>query len=265
MRKKTNDSELIKPEKGELFDRVVSILEQARTNVVRSVNSNMVIAYWLIGREIVQEFQRGEDRAEYGKKLIEDLSAKLREHYGKGFSTTNLRYFRLFYQTFSDRSPEIRHMLCDESKGRTGKRQIHHKACDVLNDLSLAIEKSDSIRGFSPALSWSHYRTLTKVKNQNERLFYEIESLHESRLEAAIIDNLQAFLLELGKGFAFVDRQHRVATESQHFYVDLMFYNYLLKCFVLIDLKIGKLTPQDIGQMDMYVRMFDELRRGRRR
>jgi predicted nuclease of restriction endonuclease-like (RecB) superfamily len=192
--------------------------------------------------------------------------------------------------------------------------------------MSLAVEKSESIQGFSPSLSWSHYRTLTKIENINERLFYEIEAektgwsvpvlerqinsflfarllksrdkegvlklategqkvispsdvikdpyildflglpdsreLHESNIESAIINNLQSFLLELGKGFAFVARQKRVSTETKEFYIDLVFYNYYLKCFVLIDLKTGELTHQDVGQMDMYVRMFDDLERG---
>jgi predicted nuclease of restriction endonuclease-like (RecB) superfamily len=304
-----------------LLERVISILEQARANVVKSVNSNMVIAYWLIGREIVHEIQQGQDRAEYRKKVLAKLSDKLTEMYGKGFSVTNLRYFRLFFQTYSDRNPEIRHPTCDELE----VREKHHKPCDVLKDMSLAIEKPGKIGGFSPLLSWSHYRTLTKVEHKNERLFYEIEAekegwsvphlqrqihtflfarllksrdkvgvmelarqgqiiesasdiiknpyildflglpesqkLHESKLEQAIIENIQSFLLELGKGFAFVARQKRISTENSEFYIDLVFYNYHLKCFVLIDLKTGKLTHQDVGQMDMYVRMFDDLQK----
>ena len=305
-----------------LFDRVVRILEQARANVVRAVNSEMVLANWLVGREIVQAIQGGEERAEYGRQVIKDLSDKLTGRYGRGHSETNLKYFRLFYQTYADRAPMVRPLHGSD----TATASIGHKACDVLDDLALAVAREKSLDGFSPALSWSHYRTLLGVENRNERLFYEIEAerdhwsvpqlerqihtclfarllkskdkagvlalaskgqevvrpvdaikhpyvldfldlpespaLHESALETAIVGKLQPFLLELGKGFAFVDRQHRVETESQHFYIDLVFYNYLLKCFVLIDLKIKKLTHQDIGQMDMYVRMFDELRRG---
>ncbi|MBU1487046.1 DUF1016 family protein [bacterium] len=302
--------------------RLLPCLEQARTNVVRTVNNEMVLAYWLIGREIVQELQDGDERAEYGKKVLAELSDRLLKRYGKGFSVTNLRYFRLFYQTYADRLPEIRHKTCDELLQADANRQIHHKACDVLDDLRLAVEKSDFIQGFSPILSWSHYRTLTKVEHKNERLFYEIEAekegwsvpvlerqihsflfarllksrdkdgvlelaregqavknpadtmkdpyildflglpdskqLHESRLESAIIENLQSFLLELGKGFAFVARQKRLQYEDEFFYVDLIFYNCILKCYLLIDLKIGKLAHQDVGQMDSYVRMFDD-------
>jgi predicted nuclease of restriction endonuclease-like (RecB) superfamily len=308
----------MQPEGNDLFDRVVSILEQARASVVRSVNNNMVVAYWLIGREIVQELQGGDERAEYGKQIIKDLSGKLNSKYGKGFSTSNLWYFRQFYIVYSNREPKIRHKLCGEFE-LGGKL---HKPCGVLDDLSLSVEKSDLIQGFSPELSWSHYRSLTKVDNKNERLFYEIEAekegwsvpvlerqihsflfarllksrdkngvleltsegqaikkpldtikdpyvldflglpdvtqLHESKLESAIIDNLQSFLLELGKGFAFVARQKRLQYEDEYFYADLVFYNCILKCYLLIDLKIGKLTHQDVGQMDSYVRMFDD-------
>lgn len=303
---------------GELMDRVVTILDQARTNVLRAVNSNMIIAYWLIGREIVQALQGGEDRADYGSRLLAGLSESLKRRYGRGFSVTNLKYFRLFFQAYANRTPEIRHKPCDELS--------ELDQASVLADLSAALEAAEALKGFSPNLSWSHYRSLSMIEHHAERLFYEIEAercnwsqpvlerqihsqlfarllksrdkagmlklasagqtverpmdvikhpyvldfldlpeatqLHESELEAAIIEKLQPFLLELGKGFAFVARQHRVSTESQHFYVDLVFYNYLLKCFLLIDLKIGRLTHQDVGQMDMYVRMFDDLRRG---
>ncbi len=305
-----------------LFDRVVAILEQARARVVRSVNSEMVLAYWHIGREIVQVVQAGDARAEYGQGVLEALSTRLHRRYGKGFSVTNLRYFRLFYQVYTNRVPEIRHKARDESASAARPAKKHHKACDVLDDLSLAIEHADRMRGFASGLSWSHYRTLTRVENGAERLFYEIEAekegwsvphlerqmhtmlfarlvksrdkagvltlatrgqvlekpvdalkdpyvldfldlpegarLHETDLESAIITKLQAFLLELGKGFAFVARQKRLRFEDEHLYVDLVFYNCLLKCYVLVDLKIGRLTHQDVGQMDGYVRLFDD-------
>ena len=317
--KDINKQKLPAPNSDSLFERVVTILERARTKVVHAVNSEMVLAYWLIGREIVQAIQRGDERAEYGKQTIKELSVKLNEKYGKGFSTTNLWYFRQFYVVYSNRKPEIHHKAC----GALGLGKKLHKACGVLDDLSIAIDKSSHVQGFSPALSWSHYRTLTKVENKNERLFYEIEAekegwsvpvlerqihsflfarllkskdkdgvlelategqtvkkpadtmkdpyildflglpdskrLHELKLECAIIDNLQSFLLELGKGFAFVARQRRLQYEDEFFYVDLVFYNCILKCYLLIDLKIGKLAHQDVGQMDSYVRMFDDL------
>lgn len=313
-----NEHELIKPEGADLFERVVSILEQARGNVLRAINCSMVIAYWLIGREIVQEIQGGEERAKYGKQLIEKLSEKLTQKYGRGFSITNLRYFRTFYSVYSDRVPEIRHIACgefDEPKKR-------HTQSGVLDDMSMAVEHAEQELGFSPALGWSHYRTLMNIEHFNERLFYEIEAekegwniehlkrqihtflfarllksknkadvmaltreghmiktaadtiknpyildflgipdstiLHETKLEEAIIGNLQSFLLELGKGFAFVGRQKRMQFDDNFFYIDLVFYNCILKCYLLIDLKIGELTHQDVGQMDGYVRMFDD-------
>ena len=124
-------------EAEKLFSRVAAILDRARANVVRSVNSEMVLAYWHIGREIVEHVQLGEGRAEYGQRVLEALSERLVRQYGKGFSVTNLRYFRLFYQVYADRTPEIRHKACDESTS-VSKKKKHHKACDVLDDLSLA-------------------------------------------------------------------------------------------------------------------------------
>ena len=325
MRKKKNQPKIVVGD-GDLFDRIVSILNQARSNVIKSVNSNMVLAYWLIGKEIVQEIQKGENRAEYGKKVIEGLADKLSKRFGRGFSSTNLRYFRQFHTVYADRMPQIRHIQGGEFEAEI-IRPIHHTQSGVLADISAAVEKKEAELGLSPQLGWSHYRELMHVENRNERLFYEIEAekeqwdvdhlkrqihtflfarllkskdkagvleltrkglefkqpsdlikspyildflglsesdkIYESNIEKAIIDNLQSFLLELGKGFAFVARQKRVSTEHSEFYIDLVFYNYHLKCFVLIDLKIGKLIHQDVGQMDMYVRMFDDLERGK--
>lgn len=305
-----------------LFHRVVAILEQARGRVVQAVNSEMVLAYWHIGREIVEVLQAGEERAEYGNRVIEQLAARLRTRYGRGFSTTNLRYFRTFYQVYADRSPEIRQTLSGESGPAPAAVKIRHTPSGVLHDLESAVDQTDAIRGFSPALGWSHYQTLLQVDHKAARLFYEIEAekdgwsvrhlerqihgllfarliksrdkaglldlvskgqvlrapidtikdpyvldfldlpdapaLHESQVESAIIVHLQEFLLELGKGFAFVARQKRLSFEDEHFYVDLVFYNCILKCYVLVDLKIGKLAHQDVGQMDGYVRLFDD-------
>ena len=282
-----------KPVESDLFTRIVSILEQARANVVRSVNSEMVLAYWHIGREIVQELQGGEERAEYGKRLIEELSFQLSARYGKGFSTPNIKLFRQFYSSFSDRLPEIGYTSCSQSE-----RQ-----------------------GFSANLGWSHYRILMRVENIQARGFYETEAdqqgwsvsqlerqkntlfferlsmskdkrrmlssirkeinlispidvmkdpyvlefinlpephkLSETALETALINSLQDFLLELGSGFAFIGRQKRLTLEGDHFYPDLIFYHTRLKCYVVIDLKTGKLTHGDLGQMQMYVNFYD--------
>lgn len=302
-----------------LLDRVVGILDAARSRTVRHVNSEMVLAYWLIGREIVQALQGGQDRADYGAALLEGLSKGLQQRYGRGFSISNIKYFRQFYQTYAHRQPEIRH----EPRGELGLDGGGSAA--VVADLSVALAEHEALQGFSAQLSWTHYRTLCRIEERSERLFYEIEAerngwsqpelerhmhshlflrlvksrdkagvmalatqgqvlanpvdaikhpyvldfldlpeasqWHEADLETAIIDQLQPFLLEMGKGFAFVARQQRIGTELHHFYIDLVFYNYLLKCFVLVDLKLGRLTHQDVGQMDMYVRMFDELKR----
>ncbi|MHB9026403.1 MAG: PDDEXK nuclease domain-containing protein [Armatimonadota bacterium] len=303
-----------------LFDRIVAILEQARGNVVRAVNTNMVLAYWLIGREIVEDVQRGKERAEYGEKIIEDLSARLTERYGQGFSATNLKYFRIFYQSYPDRVRSIRHPAGDESAGATIPRPSGAESSDAP---ILRPTGDEFQQGFSPQLSWSHYRALMRVEDPVARDFYEREAaecgwskaqlerqihtayyqrilanrgadglvaagrdrlpgesvdagqlikspyileflglpdsreLHESALEEAIINNLQAFLLELGKGFSFVARQKHIRFEEDY-YVDLVFYNYILKCFLLIDLKMGKLTHQDVGQMDGYVRLYED-------
>ena len=301
-----------------LFEKVVSILDEARSNVLRSINSNMVTAYWLIGREIVEEIQSGEKRASYGKKVIEELSEKLTDKYVRCFSTTNLRYFRTFYSVYIDREPVI-HQIGSGVSGNSNIRQI---GSGVLENIETAIDKVDFVKGFSPNLGWSHYQLLMGVENKNERLFYEIEAekeswevehlkrqinthlfarllksrnkdgvmeltkqgvelkfpadiiknpyildfiglpdretYHESDMENAIINNIQSFLLELGKGFAFVARQKRMQFDDSYFYIDLVFYNCILKCYLLIDLKVGELTHQDIGQMDGYVRMFNE-------
>jgi predicted nuclease of restriction endonuclease-like (RecB) superfamily len=308
------------PAEGDLFARVTSILEQARSNVVRSVNSNMAMAYWLIGREIVLELQGGEERAEYGKQVIENLSARLMDRFGKGYSTPNLWNFRQFYQVYADRFGILSlagRELADTTKlSPTGRELTSATKSHPVGD--------ESRQGFSPLLSWSHYRALMRVENADARSFYEQEAiecgwskaqlerqiqssyyhriianrgksglaaiarerlpgqpvpaesvlkspyvleflglpdareLHESALEQAIIDNLQSFLLELGKGFSFVARQKHIGFDDDDFYVDLVFYNFMIKCFLLIDLKIGKLTHRDVGQMDGYVRLFED-------
>ncbi len=272
----------------DLFSRVTSIIEHARSSVVRTVNTEMVQAYWLIGREIVEEEQAGEARAEYGERLVAELSKRLTARYGRGFSITNLKYFRQFYLIYRSDTPEIGHAVGDQ---------------------------------FSPDLSWTHYRILMRVESEHARSFYEIESVRnrwasrelgrqvnsllferlaksrdrqgvmelatkgqqptrpadvikdpyvlefldlpeshrlvESDLEEALLTHLRDFLLELGRGFAFVARQHRLTLDGDHFYVDLVFYHIPLKCYVLIDLKVGKLNHTDLGQMQLYVNYYD--------
>lgn len=298
-----------------LFSRVAAILDDARANTVRSVNRNMVVAYWMIGRETVLELQRGDDRADYGERVIRNLSKRLATARGRGYSEQNLRNFRQFYSIFADRANK-------------GPEEKCYTSC------------SESIPDFQQELSWSHYRLLMRIADDAARDFYERESvrsgwnvralerqiqtrcherllstrershmstgraadvtksrafddggttqtvgndgishldilkdplvldfldlpdpapMHEAGMESAIIAHLKEFLLELGRGFAFVARQKRLSFEDEHLYVDLVFYNIPLRCYLLIDLKMGKLTHADVGQMDGYVRLFDDL------
>jgi len=263
-----------------VYDAIRTALADARTKAVNAVNTAMVQAYWEIGRRIAEAVG---DRAEYGKGLSKYLSERLIKEFGKGFDESTLRKMRKFYLTFP-----IRDTVC-------------------------------------PELSWSHYRLLIRIDDENRRTFYKQECItagwtvrqlerqinsffyerllatrksgkesvyneifdlepkidkdyhikdpyileflglkenrdyHETELEQAIIDKMQEFLLELGKGFSFVSRQKRITTDhGEHYYIDLVFYNYVLKCFVVIDLKAGKLTYQDVGQIDFYVRLFDD-------
>lgn len=268
-------------ENGHLLADIREVLLSARKTAYKAVNFAMVSAYWNVGRLIVEDEQHGQARAEYGKAVLAELSDKLTDEFGKGFDERELRRMRQFYCVFP---------------------------------------KWDTLR---PELTWSHYRLLIKVKDEQARMWYMNEAaeqtwssrqldrqisvlyyerllgsrdqsavrleaqqklatvspqafihdpyildflnlkdypaLHESTIEQALIDNLQSFLLELGKGFCFVARQKRMQYEDENFYVDLVFYHSVLKCHVLIDLKLGKLTHQDVGQMDSYIRMFDDL------
>lgn len=268
-------------EKRDIFIDIKNIIELSRKKVISSINSTMTTTYFLIGKRIVEEEQGGEKRAEYGKSLIKNLSIRLTESYGKGFSERNLEQMRKFYLTYS-----ISQTVSAEFK-----------------------------------LSYSHYLTLMRIENIEERNFYEIEAINnswslrelkrqmdsalyerlvlsrdkekvielsqkgqliekpqdivkdpyileflgldekaiysENDLETAIINHIEKFIMELGKGFLFQGRQVRFTFDEEHFFVDLVFYNRLLKCFVLIDLKIGKLKHQDIGQMQMYVNYYD--------
>ncbi|MFH1428416.1 MAG: PDDEXK nuclease domain-containing protein [Candidatus Margulisiibacteriota bacterium] len=279
------------PVQQNIYLEIKTILETARSNVYKAVNFTMVQAYWNIGRVIVEEEQRGNQKADYGKYLIKEISAKLTEDFGKGFTETNLKYFRQFYIYFP-----ISHAVRDQLAA-------------VNNNLY-------------PELSWTHYRLLLKIEKRTARDFYikecivsnwstrqlerQINSLYYERLlassdkkglledtrrtpetvmpqdiikdpyvleflelkenkdylekdiEKGVIDKLQEFLLELGKGFAYVARQQRITLDGDHFYIDLVFYNYILKCFLLIDLKVGRLTHKDIGQMDFYVRYYED-------
>lgn len=264
------------------IDEIRGILASARQNAFNAVNTAMVEAYWLIGKRIIEQEQHGEDRAVYGEGILKELSKALTAEFGRGFSYANLRNFRQFYLTYRDN--KICYTLCSKlawSHNRLIMRVENENARTYY--LNEAAEQGWSVRTLERNINTFYYHRLlssndksedSKVleKQQPEDFIkdpYVFEFLNiqqpttasESDIEAALIENLQHFLLELGKGFSFVGRQFRISTETDHFYIDLVFYNYLLKCFVLIDLKTSKLTHQHVGQMDMYRRMFDDLKK----
>jgi predicted nuclease of restriction endonuclease-like (RecB) superfamily len=310
---------MTKPIRATLYRRIREILVSARAGAARSVNTAQVCANWLIGREIVEEEQKGEKRAGYGEELLKDLSVRLSKNVGKGWSVRNLEYCRVFYL-------EYPHLL--DGKKSNAVRSISPPITSSADDRHI----SNTVRTESwhpgwlhPTLSWTHYRTLLRVDKADARGFYEIEAIKnnwsarelerqinsllyerlalskdkkglmelatrghdvrqpadvfkdpivmeflglpesprliETDLEQALINNLQAFLLELGKGFAFVGRQQRLTLDGDHFYIDLVFYHTVLKCYVIIDLKTGKLTHQDLGQLQLYVNYYDRERR----
>ncbi len=278
----------------EFYSKVVNLLQLAKRNVVNTVNHQMVITYFEIGRMIVEEEQNGNNRADYGKELLKGLSKTLTERFGRGYSVQNIERMRMFYLVYGKSSTVLRNSDSDNSLERNYPKFT---------------------------LSWSHYLKLMRIDDELERKFYEIEayknnwsvreldrqfdsalytrlalsrdkekiielsekglviekpidmmkdpyilefiglkdnaSYSESELEQEIIDKLEEFLLELGKGFTFVARQKRISFDEKHFKIDLVFYNRLLKAFVLIDLKIGEIKHQDIGQMQMYVNYYD--------
>jgi predicted nuclease of restriction endonuclease-like (RecB) superfamily len=262
---------------------IKTILEQARGKARSAVNAAMVEAYWLMGQRIVQEEQQGDSRATYGQRLLENLSKELSASFGKGFSYANLRNFRQFYLTYPDQA--ICYTVCsklswshnrlimrvDDPQARSYYLQEGAQQQWSVRQLERNIQTHSFQRLLSSQADGSQVSPaggnalLEFIKDPYVLEFLQLPEtgqLKESKLEQAIINELQKFLLEMGKGFSFVARQMRISTETNHFYLDLVFYNYLLKCFVIIDLKTGKLSHQDIGQMDMYVRMFDDLKRG---
>jgi predicted nuclease of restriction endonuclease-like (RecB) superfamily len=266
------------------FDDIRRILGEARRQAYAAANFAMVEAYWKIGRRIVEEELAGQQRAEYGLYLIRELSRQLGDEFGKGFSIANLANFKKFYLTFPDWEigyalrnqlawTHIRMIMRVENPAA---RAFYIREASEQNWSVRQLERSIKTLDFERRLSAPEKRDIVQAVPDRMVLHdfikdpYVLEFLdlpeswdgHEGTLESAIIGRVQHFLLELGKGFSFVGRQFRISSETSHFYVDLVFYNYLLKCFVLIDLKTSKLTHQDIGQMDMYVRMFDDLKRG---
>lgn len=293
--------------KGALYADIRIILEQARGNAVRAVNFSMVMAYWEIGKRIVQDEQQGNQRAAYGEATLIDLSRRLTADFGKGFTAVNLENFRKFYLVFSM-----------DQKSDAVRRKLGAGTPDS------GIAELSDLPALRRELTWTHYRLLMRVEEEAARDYYMNEAadqnwstrvlerqinslyfqrllssrnkdplmketetlsqqdqpsildfvkdpyvleflhlqpnatLYEKELETELLNKLQLFLMELGKGFSFVARQQRISAENEHFYIDLVFYNYILKCFILVDLKAGKLSHQDIGQMDLYVRYYED-------
>lgn len=268
-----------------LLDDIRDVIAHTRSSVYNAINSAMVQSYWEIGRLIVEEEQNGQIRAQYGKQLLKQLSVQLTEEFGKGFDASNLRNMRSFYLSFP-KCDALSHALSwthyrlliriDNIQAREWYMQTaieHHWSARALERQIgvLYYERLLSSQDTKPVMDEAEEHTALLSQNPKEYLrdpyvldFLNLPSNHllESDLEQGLIDNLQHFLLELGKGFAFVERQQRIRTEDQDFYIDLVFYNFKLKCFLLIDLKLGKLSHQDVGQMDTYVRMYDQQHKG---
>lgn len=294
LEKISNNSLFIKYKNTDnVVDDICSIIESARNYAYQSVNIALVERNWFIGYRIAEEELKGNDRADYGIELIKKLSKKLTKKYGKGFDRSNLYRYLSFYKSF----PQIVDALSRQTKiylswthYRTLLQVYDKKARDWYE--KEVIEQTWSVRTLQRNISSQYYYRLLKsqvkepvieemkeinkehylmnklefIKNPviAEFLGYSLDSNYsETELESSIINNLQKFLMELGKGYAFVSRQQHIHTEKEDYFIDLVFYNYILKCFVLIDLKTKKITHQDVGQMDMYVRMYDELKKSK--
>ena len=326
-----------------LLDSIRLVISDARLYATRQVNFAQIISNWLVGRMIVDDEQKGNHTAEYGKHIIKYLSNNLTKEFGSGYSTTNLKYYRQFYLEFpmvQNNQTQNGHAVSDQmGKSHAVSDELDEKSHKMVvgkfasgSVLRTEIQKINNEKQhplteiLKSRLSWTHYRILLKVNNKEAKQFYlkeaeqnnwstralerQVNTLYyerivssqdkqlvkneaiektkdlvsedlmkdpmvleflqlekdriylESELEEALLNNINHFLLELGKGFAFVARQKRISTQTKDFYIDLVFYNYLLKCFVLIDLKTRELTHGDIGQMDMYVRYFEDKEKG---
>lgn len=274
------------PVSANVADDIKGILSEARRHTARAINSTMVAAYWMIGRRIVMEEQQGNEKAEYGEHLLQQLSKDLTADYGNGFSYANLRNMRQFFRTYPDF--QKCYTLCSKLSW-SHNRLIMRIADNEEREWYLheAAEQQWSVRETERNINTFVFQrlkqsqtTMTSVLIEGKekpspdvRSFvrdpYVLEfvglppypSHSEHQLENMLVERMQDFLLELGKGFSFIKRQYRISTETSHFYIDLVFYNYILKCFVLVDLKAAKLTHQDVGQMDMYIRMFDDMKK----
>lgn len=274
----------------DIFSDMQGIIEASQKAAHSAVNTLLVQRNWLIGYRIAEEEIGGAERAEYGLNIIKNLSKELTGLYGKGFTKTNLYSFYSFYKMF----PEIFHTACGKSKPLLS--WSHYRILIQVHDpvarewyAKEALAQNWNVRTLQRNVASQYYYRLLKsqnkdiVENEMKKITadYQADQLEfiknpviaeflglgqntdftETELEKSIISNLQKFLMEMGKGYAFVARQQHIQTEKEDYFIDLVFYNYILKCFVLIDLKTKKITHQDVGQMDMYIRMYDELRR----
>ena len=304
----------INADDAQFISDIKAIVYTAKQKAYQAADIYQVVSNWLVGRRIVEQEQHGQERAQYGKHIVELASEALTAEFGKGYSVVNIKSFRKFYLTFNN-------LLIGQTPSAQSENDLTIKGQSVSAELELA-------KMLPSNLSWSHYERLMRIKNEDERDWYMREAAGESwsvrtlnrnigsqyyhrllqtpeskrgevidemkrltadyqkdrhkflrnpvvaeflgfsqdaaysetNLESAIIDHLQKFILELGKGFAFVARQQRIKTDMGDYYIDLVFYNYILKCFLLIDLKSSQISYEDVGQMDMYIRMYDELK-----
>lgn len=274
----------------DILKDMCGIIESSRRAAYQAVNTALVQRNWLIGYRISEEELRGEDRSEYGLQIVKNLSKELTERYGKGYDRSNLYHCLRFYKMF----PQIVDTACRQSESLLS--WSHYRTLLQVEDETArawyareAYSQTWSVKTLQRNISSQYYYRMIKtqhkelVENEMKELTWDYQNdkyefiknpviaeflgfsqdtdFTESDLEKSILSNLQKFLMELGKGYAFVARQQYIHTEKQDYYIDLVFYNYILKCFVLIDLKTTKISHQDVGQMDMYIRMYDELKR----
>ncbi len=314
MKSELKEYDNIDVDDAQFISDIKAIVYTAKQKAYQAADIYQVVSNWLVGRRIVEQEQHGQERAQYGKHIVELASEALTAEFGKGYSVVNIKSFRKFYLTFNN-------LLIGQTVSYQSENGLTIKGQSVSAELELA-------KILPSNLSWSHYERLMRIKNEDERDWYMREAAGESwsvrtlnrnigsqyyhrllqtpeskrgevihemqrlttdyqkdrhkfmrnpvvaeflgfsqdaaysetNLESAIIDHLQKFILELGKGFAFVARQQRIKTDMGDYYIDLVFYNYILKCFLLIDLKSSQISYEDVGQMDMYIRMYDELK-----
>lgn len=263
---------------------VRSIIEEGRRRAFATAEQVAILTYWNVGRRIVEEEQQGNARADYGKALIPALADRLAAEYGSGYGRRNLAYYRKFYLEFSDL--EILHMRVQNLNWSHIRRILSVSNPEAREwYLKTAADDMWSVKTLDRNISTQYYErrlaaqredmSIPTPQNESDPMEYiknpmvaEFMGFHrdnnysESQLEQALVDNLEKFILELGRGFAFVERQQHIITDTADFYIDLVFYNFKMKRFVIFELKTHKLTHQDIGQLDMYVRMYDDLVKG---